>query len=458
MFRGARNTLLLSAMGMRLARHGITPGRLKRGKIKGEQLARAMEKLGPAFIKLGQVLSTRADLIGTERAAALASLRDQLAPFPTTQAKKIIVGEFGRPLDEMFAEFPETPVAAASVAQVYKAQLKNGQPVAVKVIRPRVRQRFARDIALFAWAAAQLEKRVPAARRLKPLEVIRTLERSVGFELDLRYEAAAMDEMRQNIKIAATKLTPGGNEGWRVPKPEWPYVGGRAMAVEWIDGIPIHDVAALKAAGHDTDVILERLAEHFFLHVFRDGFFHADLHPGNVFVDAAGNIAVVDFGIMGRLPWRERLYVAEIFRGFLNEDFHRVALAHFRAGYVPAHHSVEEFALACRAIAKPILGRPAREVSVAKLLGQLFAVTEAFEMETQPQLLLLQKTLVVVEGVGRTLNPNVNMWEMARPPIEAWAREHFSARGRVRQAAVELREVAQKLPQMMQRLEEMLDA
>lgn len=408
------------------------------------KLARALERLGPSYIKLGQTLSTRPDIIGVELAADLASLRDNLPPFPAREARRIVEEDLGAPIDTLFAAFDDEPVAAASIAQVHRATLHDGKRVAVKILRPGIHRRFKRDLDFFRWGACIIERRRPHLRRLKPVEVVQTLEESVIFELDLRYEAAAMQEMHANIQKHS-------DTGFRVPNVEWRMVSERVLVSEWIDGAPIHE-----AATHNPDALLATLSQAFFRHVFRDGFFHADMHPGNLFVDAKGDLVAVDFGIMGRLEWRERIFIAEIFRGFLNEDYKRVAEAHFKAGYVPAHHSVERFAQAAMAIAKPILDRPVHEISLAKLLGQLFNVAETFEMETQPQLLLLQKTLVVVEGVGRMLNPNVNMWEMARPPIEEWARDTFSLRGRAHHAAQELRELAVMVPLLLKRLEEAL--
>ena len=263
-------------------------------------------------------------------------------------------------------------------------------------------------------------------------------------ELDLRLEAAAASELAENMLE---------EEHFHVPAVNWNFTTERVMMMEWVDGIKLSDVDALKAAGHDLDKILMKLSEVFFKQAFRDGFFHADPHPGNLFIDKHSRIVAVDFGIMGRLDWRTRLYVAEIFDGFLKEDFHRVAKAHFDAGYVPQNQNVEEFSTACRAIAMPILNKPANEISIGKLLGQLFKVTEAFDMPTRPELLLFQKNLVVVEGVGRMLNPDTNMWELARTPIEEWARENFSIKGKAKFALQHLQEMAEMLPLLLRKLE-----
>ncbi len=461
--RAIRNTARMIAIAYTLAREdalfiftdtGYTLplwfGRLFRRRStlpKGKRLCNAIEKLGPTFIKLGQTLSTRSDLIGEELAEALASLRDNLPPFDSRIARTILEEELGGPLEQHFSAFSAEPVAAASIAQVHKARTNGEQDVAVKILRPGIRDAFARDLELFYWLAEIIEHRLPHWRRLKPLEVVRTFRESVAFELDLRYEAAAATELAKNTQ---------NDPGFRVPRVDWNLTSERVMVLEWVDGTPLSDIASLHASGHDLNAILATASEIFFKQVFRDGFFHADLHPGNLFIDREGNIVAVDFGIMGRLDWRSRLYVAEILRGFLNEDYRHVAEVHFRAGYVPPTKSVDNFTLACMAIAKPILDKPLHEISVAKLLGQLFKVTETFEMETQPQLLLLQKTMVVIEGVGRMLNPSINMWEMARSPIEQWAAENLSPLGKLKETAREAQELVHKLPELLHRAEHAL--
>lgn len=455
-----KNTFRLIRIGWVLARHDalfifkdmsipllpllLAPVSKRSREPKGKRLARALEALGPTFIKLGQMLSTRADLVGDDIAEELSGLRDKLPPFSSMVARQTIKNELGLAADDIFAEFDDVAVAAASIAQVHKARLKNGEFVAVKILRPGISEAFKRDTELFYWIAQTIEARLPSYRRLKPVEVVQTFSSMVAFELDLRYEAASATELAENT---------AHDVGFRVPRIEWDYAAEKVLVLEWIDGTTISDTRALLDQGFDLDHLLSLASENFFKHVFRDGYFHADLHPGNIFVDRSGCLVAVDFGIMGRLDIYSRIFMAEILGGFLNEDYDMVANSHFRADYVPKGQSVDHFKIACMAIAKPILNKPLHEISVAKLLGQLFQVTETFQMETQPQLLMLQKSLVMVEGVGRMLNPNINMWEMAREPIESWAKDNLSPQGRAKFVAAEAKKFAYALPQKMQQLE-----
>jgi ubiquinone biosynthesis protein len=466
MLRNIRNTRRLFGIALTLARedalfileeYNVTPtlisisrllARRHTSKDKGERLATALERLGPTFIKFGQMLSTRSDLIGDELAEGLSSLRDRLPPFPTEIAKKIVEEELQAPLDTLFSEFSAEPVAAASIAQVHKAVTKNGKQVAVKILRPHIEEAFARDLDLFFWLAELAQTRFKDSYRLKPREVIQTFKETVFFELDLRFEAAAANELADNISKHES--------GLRVPVMDWNLTSKRVLTAEWVDGIPIHHVEQLKQQGHNPDLILGKAAKSLFAQVFVDGFFHADLHPGNLFVDKNGDIVAVDFGIMGRLDWASRMYMAEILRGFMNEDYKHVADVHFAAGYVPQNKSREAFTQACMAVARPIIGKPLNEISVAKLLGQMFKIAAEFEMETQPQLLLLQKTMMVTEGVGRMLNPNLNMWELARPMMEDWASKHFGVAGKVKDGALQGLEAARKFPQILRYMENTL--
>jgi len=410
----------------------------------GQRLAAAFEELGPSFIKLGQLLSTRADLLGEEITADLASLQDRLPPFPGAEARALIEAEFSRPLHALFATFDETAIAAASIAQVHFARTTGGDEVAVKVLRPGIAAAFARDLDLFLWLAGLAEWLLPALRRLKPVEVVQTLAEVVRFEMDLRLEAAAAAELGENF---------AGDSSFRVPLVDWLRTGRTVLTIERIKGIHIDDRAALLAAGHRIEDLLSKAAAAFFNQVFRDGFFHADLHPGNMFVDADGAIAVVDFGIMGRLDRATRFYLADMLLGFLSGDYRRVAEVHFAAGYVPTGRSVDAFTQACRSIGEPILGKPLQEISVARLLAQLFEVTEQFDMETQPQLLLLQKTMVVIEGVGRRLDPEINIWGLARPLIEDWMHDNRGPEARVRLGLETIADLIERVPRLVRSLE-----
>jgi ubiquinone biosynthesis protein len=342
------------------------------------------------------------------------------------------------------SEFEDEPVAAASIAQVHFAVTSDGKEAAVKVLRPDIEQAFARDLDLFYWLAEMIERTQPALRRLRPIEVVRTFSRIIEIEMDLRLEAAAASELAENF---------AGDDTFKVPEVDWRRTARRVLTLARIEGIPVDERDALIEAGHDPDTVMEKASRAFFNQIFRDGFFHADLHPGNLFVGADGAINAVDFGIMGRLDRRTRRYIGGILLGFLAGDYRRVAEIHFDAGYVPRHQSLDAFIQACRSIGEPILERPLAEISLARLLAQLFRVTESFEMETQPQLLLLQKTLVVAEGVGRELNPEVNMWEIARPLIEDWVVENLGPEARIRDTATGVLASLERLPELLANVE-----
>ena len=394
------------------------------------KLSEALTSLGPSYIKLGQFLATRDDIIGRDLARDLSTLQDRLPPFSQAEAKQAVEAALGAPIDKLFAEFG-TPVAAASIAQVHKAKVREPdgtlKPVAVKVLRPGIETRFKRDLDSYFFAARMVERLHPPSRRLRPIAVVDTLAKSVAIEMDLRMEAAALSEMAQNSKDDAD---------FRVPQVDWTRSARRVLTLEWIDGIPISDRAALRAAGHDLKALGARLMRTFLRHAMRDGFFHADMHPGNLFIDKEGRIVAVDFGIMGRLGMKERRFLAEILYGFLTRNYTRVAEVHFEAGYVPRKHSVAQFAQALRAIGEPILDRAANEISMAQLLGQLFQYTEVFDMQTRPELLLLQKTMVVVEGVGRSLDPELNIWMVSEPVVKDWMEQQLGTGARI-EAAVE---------------------
>ncbi len=466
MFRHIRNTARLFSIARILAKEDalfliddleISPAlsaictifvSRKPHKRKGERLATAIEKLGPTFIKLGQALSTRSDLVGDEIAADLAGLRDKLPPFPAHTARRIIEEEFKATIESLFIEFNDEAIAAASIAQVHKATTKDGRQVAVKILRPDIEQAFARDLELFFWLAQIIEKRIHGWRRLKPVEVVKTFKETVFFELDLRFEAAAASEMADNVKRHDVGLS--------VPSVDWNLTSRRALTMSWVDGIPFSDIEAIRNSGFDANIILKKAASSLFSQVFKDGFFHADLHPGNLFLDKNGDLVAVDFGIMGRLDLKSRIYIAEILRGFMNGDYESVSNMHFDAGYVPAVKSRESFRQACMAVARPIMGKPLNEISIAALLGQMLGIAAEFEMEVQPQLLLMQKTMMVAEGVGRMLNPNLNMWELATPLIEDWANENFGWQAKIKGGAEHVQEIIKRFPHVLLNIENSL--
>ncbi|SOC83766.1 2-octaprenylphenol hydroxylase [Ensifer adhaerens] len=420
-----------------------------RGSARSDNLARAVERLGPSYVKMGQFLATRPDVIGQEFAADLALLQDRMATFPMEQSIAQIEGSLGRKADDLFAHL-YNPVAAASVAQVHPAEIVvDGveRKLAVKVIRPGVRQRFAADLEAMYLVAEMQERFLPKSKRLRPIEVTRTLEQTTRIEMDLRLEAAALSEIAENTK---------DDPGFRVPAVDWERTGRDVVTMEWIDGIKMSDVEGLRAAGHDLEKLAETLIQSFLRHTLRDGFFHADMHQGNLFVEADGTIVAVDFGITGRLGRKERRFLAEILYGFITRDYMRVADVHFEAGYVPAHHDHASFAQAIRAIGEPIHGQSAETISMAKLLTLLFEVTELFDMETRPELLMLQKTMVVVEGVSRTLNPRFNMWKASEPVVGGWIRDNLGPKrivGDVKDAVGAAIRLAEALPEIAAKTE-----
>ncbi|WP_114394920.1 2-polyprenylphenol 6-hydroxylase [Oleisolibacter albus] len=463
MIRLLRNLLRLVAIARTLGRHGAllsdpfrdaAPGlawvlrRLNNNRAPGrpgQRLASALQELGPSFIKLGQVLSIRADLVGDEIAADLAQLRDRLPPFPGTAARAIIEAELERPISLLFSRFDDAAVAAASIAQVHFAETPDGRQVAVKVLRPGIELAFRRDLDLMFWLARLMLRVQPRLKRLKPVAVVETFAETVALEMDLRMEAAAASELAENFQ---------GDETFKVPAIDWDRTSQRVLTLARVDGLPVDRTDAIRDAGIDPDRLLQHAANAFFNQVFRDGFFHADLHPGNMFVDAAGSLVAVDFGIMGRIDRQTRLYLADMLIGFLNRDYRLVARVHFDAGFVPKTQNQDLFMQACRAIGEPLHGRPLNEISIGRLLAQLFAVTEKFQMETQPQLLLLQKSMLTAEGVGRVLNPAINMWELARPLIEQWMRENRGPEARLAEAASAMTSIAVRLPTLVRDLEQ----
>ncbi|WP_336278715.1 2-polyprenylphenol 6-hydroxylase [Bartonella sp. CB175] len=431
---------------------GILARRKTKKKRRSENISYAINRLGPSYIKLGQFLATRPDVVGRNLAEDLVQLQDRVQTFSCTAAITQIESSLGRSIDDLFINF-YPPIAAASIAQVHPAEcydeVGHKKKCAVKVIRPNIRTRFAKDLRSFYLIAHLQERYIPASRRLRPICVVDTLAQSTRIEMDLRLEAAAISEMAENIQH---------DKGFRVPQIDWERTGRNVLTMEWIDGIRISDIPALKEAGFDLQMLAITLIQSFLRHTLRDGFFHADMHPGNLFVDQKGCIVAVDLGITGRLGKKEKHFLAEILYGFITRDYHRVARAHFEAGYVPAHHNIESFAQANRAIGEPIHGQSAQSISMAKLLTLLFEVTELFDMQTRPELLLLQKTMVVVEGVARTLDPTFNMWKASEPVVKEWMEKNLGPIGLAKdfsEGAQTLLSLARKTPEFVQNFQRM---
>ncbi len=402
-------------------------------KAAPDRISAALSKLGPSYIKLGQFLATRPDVVGMRVARDLEHLQDRVAPFPQAAAIATVEAAAGCTIDRIYRSFGPS-VAAASIAQVHRASVDDGageggtgeRAVAVKVIRPGVAKLFRRDLETMAFAARMMERFQPASRRLRPVAVVAELARSVALELDLRMEAAALSEMAENT---------AGDPGFRLPGVDWERTSRDVLTLDWVDGVQLADLAGLEAAGHDLRALARLLIESFLQQAMRDGFFHADMHPGNLFVDASGAIVAVDLGIVGRLGPKERRFLAEILYGFITRDYVRVARVHFEAGYVPTGQSVNDFAQALRAIGEPIHNRTASQISMARLLTQLFEVTELFRMETRTELVLLQKTMVVVEGVARKLDPDLNIWSASEPTVRAFMTRALGPAGVIEGAA-----------------------
>ena len=430
--------------GQKLA--GLIRRSRARNTTRSEKLSVALNRLGPSWVKLGQFLATRPDVVGSEIAGDLELLQDRMQPFPRAEAVRQIEASLGRPLDGMFSDFSE-PVAAASVAQVHKAmRRRDGATVAVKVIRPGVRPRFRRDLETFYTLARLQEKHIPASRRLRPVAVTDTLAQSAKIEMDMRLEAAAFSELGENTK---------DDPGFRVPQVDWELSGRDCVTMEWVEGLKLSNVDGIRAAGHDLEQLAATLVQSFLRHTLRDGFFHADMHPGNLFVDAAGDIVAVDLGIAGRLGKKERRFLAEILYGFITRDYTRVAEVHFEAGYVPPGHSIDAFAQALRAVGEPLFGKSADKVDMSRVLQQLFDVTALFDMHLRPELVLLQRTMVTVEGVARSLDPEINMWDAAAPVVRSYIADAIGPREharRLREAALKALELAPRLPSIVEQI------
>ncbi|HYD23352.1 MAG TPA: 2-polyprenylphenol 6-hydroxylase [Croceibacterium sp.] len=463
MTRPATHIWRLLKWGRRLARHGAlrgieadrnTPAQVRRlvrvarfgtAQPRVPDYAAAFQAIGPAAIKLGQTLATRPDLVGDEAARNLLRLQDSLPPLPFAQIEAEMARSFEQPLDTIFAEIDPVPVGSASIAQVHRGVTNDGHTVAIKVLRPGIRERFAQDIDTYEWAAAHLEALGGEARRLRPRLTIANFKRWTNRELDLRREAASASELAEHMR---------GFEGYCIPSVDWDRSNSRVMTIEWIDGIKIGDVAALREAGHDLPALAKRLVLAFLSQAISAGFFHADMHQGNLFVRPDGTIVAIDFGIMGRIDRRARQWLAEILYGLTTGNYQRVAEIHFEAQYVPSYHSVDEFATALRAVGEPMRGKPVSELSVGMMLDSLFAITRDFDMQTQPHLLLLQKTMVMVEGIATLLDPEINMWDVSAPFVRSWIRDELGPEAALADRIREDVDTLLRLPQLIRRIEE----
>ncbi len=412
-------------------RHGQAP--------RGQRIREALEDLGPVFVKFGQVLSTRPDLLPDDIAEELALLQDKVPPFPSEQSRTIIELALGERIDQCFASFDKETVASASVAQVHYARMHDGAEVVVKVLRPDIEPVINRDIELLYTLAALAEKYWSEGKRLRAMEVVNEFDKTIHDELDLIREAANASQLRINFE---------GSDIVYVPKVYWDLTRRNVMTMERIYGIPIRDVAAIKAAGIDMRKLAHNGVEVFFTQAFRDGFFHADMHPGNIFVSNEGQYQAVDFGIMGQLSRSDKQYLAENLLSFFHRDYSGVADAHLRAGWVPPETSAEEFEAAIRTVCEPVFAKPISEISFGHFLIELFRVASRFKMPIQPQLILLQKTLLNIEGLGRQLYPQLDLWETAKPYLENWMKDQIGPRAAVRKLKKELPHLMTILPEM----------
>ncbi len=418
----------------------------KTGRV--ERLTKALNKLGPTYVKFGQILASRPDIVGEEIAKDLSKLQDRMDPFD----EKLVPEILKQALEGKEKQIKELspPIAAASIAQVHKAKLvdENGNEeiIAVKILRPNIRLQFKKDIKSYYAGARLLERFVPVMRRLNPVSVVKILDHSATLELDLRFEAASISEFGDNIKY---------DEGFGVPIVKWDYIGEDVLVTSFIDAIPIRDGKAIDKAGIDRGKLAKHLMQSFLRHAIRDGFFHADMHPGNLFADAkTHSIIAVDFGIMGRIGKLERRFLANIIYGFITRDYYKIAKMHIDIGYVPKSQSVDDFALALRSIGEPLQGKLSRDISMAKLLGQLLKITEIFNMKTRPELVLLQKTMVLVEGVALSLNSDMNFWEVSKPVVEEWIREQAGPKGKineVKEGVEQFLASAKQIPELVER-------
>jgi ubiquinone biosynthesis protein len=448
--------------GRTLARHGalqgierdpLTPPNVRRlcrvarfglSMPANPNYAAALQEIGPAAIKLGQALSTRPDLVGDAAAANLLQLQDDLPPAPFPEIKAAIERALEAPLASLFSEFDEVAVGAASIAQVHRAVTTEGREVAVKVLRPGIEEELARAIETYEWAAAHVELLGGEVERLRPRLVIAHFKQWTRRELDLQREAASASELRDNMVA---------EPGFHVPEIDWGRTARRVLTLEWLDGIKLSKRDELIAAGHDPKALATTLVRAFLRQAVVDGYFHADLHQGNLFALPDGRVAAVDFGIMGRINRQARLWLAEILYGLITGNYDRVAEIHFEAQYVPAHHNVDEFATALRAVGEPIRGLPVKDISIGRMLEGLFSITRDFDMPTQPHLLLLQKTMVMEEGVATALDPDINMWEAAEPFLKDWLRTELGPEAYYADRIVDTVRAFKLIPDLIRRID-----
>ena len=406
--------------------------------------ASAFQDIGPAAIKFGQALATRPDLVGDVAARDLTRLQDSLPPAPFEQIRAAIEAALEKPLEDIFSQIDSEPVGAASIAQVHRAVTREGKQVAVKVLRPNIEEDFAGALDTYEWAAAQVEHYGGEVTRLRPRVVVATFRQWTMRELDLRREAASASELRENLVAES---------GFYIPEIDWSRTARRVMTLEWIDGIKLTDRDALVEAGHDLKALAATLVRAFLRQSVVDGFFYADLHQGNLFALPDGRLAAIDFGIMGRIDRKARVWLAEILYGLIVGNYRRVAEIHFEAQYVPSHHNVDEFATALRAVGEPMRGLPVKDISIGAMLDGLFVITRDFDMKTQPHLLLLQKTMVMEEGVATALDPDINMWETAEPFLREWVRGELGPEAQIADALVRDFRTLRRIPELIRRLD-----
>ena len=422
---------------------------LKRdSESRGVRIRHALEDLGPIYVKFGQALSTRKDLLPDDIADELVKLQDRVPPFSNDIARNIIEAELGMSINEAFAEFDATPLASASVAQVHTAVLHTGEQVVVKVLRPDTAQRIVSDMALLYELAKIAERFWTDAKRLHAVEVVAEFEKTTLDELDLVREAANAAKIRRNFE---------GSDLIYIPEIHWALTRQKVMVMERIHGIPVGDIAALKAGGADFKSLAERGVEIFFTQVFRDNFFHADMHPGNIFVELPNKYIAVDFGIVGTLSLSDQRYLAENFLAFFNRDYRKVAEMHVESGWVPSGTRIEEFESAIRSVCEPIFEKPLKDISFGQLLLRLFQTARRFDMQVQPQLVLLQKTLLNIEGLGRELYPDLDLWQTAKPFLEQWFHDRIGPKAKIKRLIKQFPEFAEQFPEIPSLLYKALD-